>query len=79
MEELKIHTINNQKYIATKLVRHNGNVYQEYKSTNLMHPKTVYTDSAGREVTDKKTYYELLQKFAVGNGEPVRGGIITYD
>jgi len=63
---MKIKVINGKEYIATKLVRLNDIIYQEYCSANIMMPHTLYMEeNEDKLVTRWKTYLALREKYAI--------------
>jgi len=63
---MKIKIINGKEYIATKKVRMNGRVYQEYCSANIMMPHTLYMEEKEDKLVEHwKTYFALREKYAI--------------
>ena len=65
MKIFRIETIDGKEYFATKRVRLDDKKFQEFKSTNVQQPETIYVDCKGEVVKDWDTYYALLEKYAV--------------
>ena len=77
MRKLQTRIINNCEFYATKRVRLNDQVYQEYKTTDPMRPDTIYIDSTG-EIVDEKTHAQLKEKFGIRMNSK-DGRIVIYD
>ena len=57
-------TIDVQKYLFTKKVRHNGIEYKEFKNTDIKAPDIVYIGENGKR-PDEETYRALLNEFQI--------------
>ena len=73
----KVVQMNGNEYYATKKVRFDGAVYQEYKSTDPMWPDTAFFDSTGK-IVDEKTHRALKEKFDLPPNI-VDGKTVIYD
>jgi len=73
---METRVIDHRQYYATKKVRLDDKVYQEYKPTSL-HPGTLYFDESDKMV-DEQTHIELIEKFGL-KIDTQDGKMVIYD
>jgi len=65
MEKRKELAINNKRFLATKRVRLNDKVYQEYWSANVSDVDVVYIDESTNELAEGEIFMALVNKFCI--------------